>query len=114
MVPSTELRTDRRYVALQAIPAVEREQSADGLRITRVFRGMHLDQAIGYLESLGGERLEAERVSGPGWTATLSAAPEPVGPSYRLTTVRITWSGDSEAVEDVVFRFRLRAFRAPG
>lgn len=114
MVQSTGFRTDRRYTALQAIPPVEREETEAGLRITRVFRGMHLDQAIGYLESLGGERLDDETVSGLGWVASLSAAAEPVGPSYRLTTVRITWTGDADAVEEVVLGFRLRAFRAPG
>ena len=44
----TEPRTDRRYIARQAVPPVEYEETADGLWITRVFRGMHLDQAIGF------------------------------------------------------------------
>lgn len=109
-----DLRRDPRYRALSAIPPVERTETDSALEITREFRGLTLEQAVGYLESLGGDRRDEGTVRGTDWTATLTAERQPVGPSYRLTTVRITWSGDNAVVEDIVFRFRLRAFRAPG
>lgn len=105
---------ERRARALEAIPPLERERTETSLRVTRAFRGVTLEQAAGYLESIGGERVEDRTVAGTGWKATLSATEEPVGPSYRLTTVTITWSGDPEAVDTAVFEFRMRAFRAPG
>ncbi|MFB6266649.1 MAG: hypothetical protein ABEI31_03230 [Halodesulfurarchaeum sp.] len=104
----------KRKAALDAIPPVDRTETDGSLSITRAFRGQHLEQAIGYLESLGGTRVSEERVEGDGWEATLEAERVPVGPSYRLTEVTITWTGDPEAVEDVVLQFRLKAFRAPG
>lgn len=106
--------TDRRRRALRAIPPVSRERSGGELAIERAFRGLTTQQAIGYLESLGGHRVDDSTVAGDGWTARLASAREAVGPSYRLLTVTIIWTGNPETVEDVVTEFRLRAFRAPG
>lgn len=100
--------------ALAAIPPVEAERDGDHLRVTRAFRGMHLEQAIGYLESLGGRRVDETTVLADDWRAELSQSVVPVGPSYRLTQVTITWDGDAEALEPVILRFRVKAFRAPG
>jgi hypothetical protein len=47
-------------------------------------------------------------------TAHLSTSVGPVGTSYRLTEVQVTWVGDPDAVESVVLRFRVAAFRALG
>jgi len=104
----------KRQSALSAIPPIERSETGDKLRITHGFRGVNPEQAIRYLEALGGERVDDRSVEGPGWDAHLSTRVVPVGPSYRLTEVRITWTGDPDAVESVVLRFRLKAFRAPG
>jgi hypothetical protein len=73
-----------------------------------------LERAAGYLETLGGERTAYCVVEGNGWRASLSAENVPVGPSYRLTEVTITWTGDPDAVDAVVAAVRLKAFRAPG
>jgi len=105
---------DRRLDALDAIPPVERTETDGQLRITHAFRGVTVEQAVRYLTGLGGDRVGDRRVDGDGWTATLSTGTVPVGPSYRLTEVRVTWAGDREAVERVVQAFRLKAFRAPG
>ncbi|WP_336034286.1 hypothetical protein [Halobacterium yunchengense] len=99
---------------LDALPPVERTVGGGELRETRQFRGLTLDQAAGYLVSLGGERVRTDRVEGAGWTADLSARRVPVGPSYRLTEVTVTWAGDPEVLEPLIVRFRLKAFRAPG
>jgi len=104
----------KRQSALSAIPPIERVETDGELRITHGFRGVNPEQAIRYLEALGGERVDDRTVAGPDWTATLSTSVVPVGPSYRLTEVRITWTGDPDAVESVVLRFRVKAFRAPG
>ncbi|MFB6069355.1 MAG: hypothetical protein ABEJ90_05470 [Halobacterium sp.] len=113
---NTTLRpeSERRAAALRALPPIERAREGDRLRVTRAFRGTTLDQAAGYLETLGGERTGAGVVEGDGWRATLSAEEVPVGPSYRLTEVTVTWTGDADAVDAVVAAFRLKAFRAPG
>jgi hypothetical protein len=103
----------KRRAALESIPPIERSCSEGRLRITRGFRGLSPTQAVGYLVALGGARVDDRTVEGPGWRATLSTQTMPVG-AYRLTEVLITWVGDPEAVEAVVFRFRLKAFRAPG
>lgn len=104
----------KRQSALSAIPPLERSEVDGELRITHGFRGVNPAQAIRYLEALGGRAVDDRTVEGPGWTATLSTTVVPVGPSYRLTEVRVTWTGAPDAVEAVVLRFRLKAFRAPG
>lgn len=104
----------KRQFALSAIPPIERTETDGELRVTHGFRGVTPTQAIRYLEALGGERVDDRTADGVGWEATLSTRVVPVGPSYRLTEVRITWTGDPDAVEPVVLRFRSRAFRAPG
>jgi len=115
MTTQTLSAADRkRQSALEAIPPLERSETDGQLRITHGFRGVNPEQAIRYLESLGGERVDDRTVEGPGWEAHLSTRVVPVGPSYRLTEVQITWVGEPDAVEAVVLRFRLKAFRAPG
>ncbi|WP_251330705.1 hypothetical protein [Haloplanus pelagicus] len=103
----------KRKAALDAIPPIERTEADGRLRITRGFRGLSPSQAIGYLENLGGERVDDRTVEGPDWRATLDTRTIPVG-AYRLTETSITWTGDADAVEAVVLRFRIKAFRAPG
>ncbi|MFB6124663.1 MAG: hypothetical protein ABEJ59_01725 [Halanaeroarchaeum sp.] len=100
--------------ALASIPPVEEERSGDHLRVVRAFRGMYLDQAVQYLESLGGERVDEHTVEGDGWRATLSQSVAAVGRSYRLTQVTVEWEGEAAKLEPVVLRFRVKAFRAPG
>lgn len=104
----------KRKAALDSIPPVERYLEDGELRITRRFRGLTLEQAMEYLERLGGHRRNETEIDGDGWHATLSRRIVPVGPSYRLTEVTVTWTGDPDVVEAVVLRFRLKAFRAPG
>lgn len=104
----------KRRAALEAIPPVERSVEDGVLRVTRRFRGLSLEQAMGYLESLGGERIGSNAIEGEGWRAELAAEKVPVGPSYRLTEVTITWTGEEDVLEPIVLRFRLKAFRAPG
>lgn len=105
---------ERRRAALEAIPPVERSVEDGVLRVTRRFRGLTLDQAVRYLEHLGGCRVADRRVEGPGWQAELSVRMAPVGPSYRLTEVTVRWAGQPSALEPVIRQFRLKAFRAPG
>jgi hypothetical protein len=38
----------------------------------------------------------------------------PVGPTFRLTEVTVTWVGDEDVLERVITAFRVKAFRAPG
>lgn len=99
---------------LAGIPPVARSVRDGTLHETRRFRGLTIDQAVGYLESLGGARTGATVVEGPGWRARLSAGRVPVGPSYRLTEVTVSWTGDRAVLEPLILRFRLKAFRAPG
>ena len=104
----------KRKAALDAIPPVDRSVEDGILHVTRRFRGLPPERAVGYLENLGGTRASEDEVEGDGWRARLSAETVPVGPSYRLTEVTVTWSGDEEVVESIVLRFRVKPFRAPG
>jgi hypothetical protein len=99
---------------LAALPPTERTVEDGILRETRQFRGLTRDRAIGYLTNLGGTRQSDSLVTGDGWQATLSTERVPVGPSYRLTEVTITWSGPREVLEPIIRQFRLKTFRAPG
>ncbi|UWM54876.1 hypothetical protein N0B31_01025 [Salinirubellus salinus] len=105
---------DARRATLAGLPPVERTVADGTLHETRRFRGLSREQAIGYLTHLGGTRRDAHTVTGDGWEATLTARKVPVGPSYRLTEVTISWVGDRAVLEDVILHFRLKAFRAPG
>lgn len=112
--PELSTRRQKYRAALEALPPVHRSESDGVLTETRAFRGLTLDRAIGYLETLGGERVGDAAVEGPGWRAELAARKVPVGPSYRLTQVTVTWTGQQAALEPVILGFRLKAFRAPG
>lgn len=113
---STEPREgiQRHRRGLEALPPISRSIENGTLHETRAFRGLTRDRAIGYLETLGGDRIDENHVEGDGWRADLETSIEPVGPSYRLTQVSVTWVGDRDVLEDIIFRFRLKAFRAPG
>ncbi|MDG5757896.1 hypothetical protein QA600_00880 [Natronococcus sp. A-GB1] len=107
-------RMRKQQAALEAIPPIERSIENGELRLVRQFRGLTLEQAAGYLEALGGERVGENEVEGDGWLVQLSAEKVPVGPSYRLTEVTVVWTGRPDAVEPIVLQFRRKAFRAPG
>lgn len=112
--PGERTWMQRRQTALDAIPPVERSVEDGVLRVTRRFRGLTVEQALGYLEHLGGERTGPAAIEGDGWRARLSTRNVPVGPSYRLTEVTVTWTGREEVVDPLVLQFRLKTFRAPG
>ena len=103
-----------RVSKLGVVPPKERTTVPEGVRITRSFRGLTEEMAIGYLENLGGERVGDREFEGDGWHASLSVDRVPVGPSYRLTEVTITWTGEEDVLEPVITGFRVKAFRAPG
>jgi hypothetical protein len=83
-------------------------------RVERTFRGISERLAVHYLEGLGGERADEDRVAGEGWTASLSTAEVTVGPSLSLTEVRVVFEGDPDALEDLVPAFAQKAMRAGG
>ncbi|MFP8957531.1 hypothetical protein ACLI4Y_12435 [Natrialbaceae archaeon A-CW3] len=113
-VPTLTPQRRRQQAALEAIPPVEQSIEDGVLRVTRRFRGLTLEQAMGYLENLGGERVGETAIEGDGWRADCSSATVPVGPSYRLTEVTIRWTGTRDRLEPVIVQFRSKAFRAPG
>lgn len=106
-------RGKRLQAGLNALPPVARSIENGMLHETREFRGLITEQATAYLENLGGTRQEGNRIAGDGWMATLSTSKASVG-AYRLTIVRIRWVGQVEVLEQIIFRFRLKTFRAPG
>ena len=109
----SDKRAERLQAGLDALPPVTRSVENGVVHETRDFRGLTKEQAMNYLENLGGTRRDGDQVVGDGWKATLSTQKVSVG-AYRLTTVRITWIGEPEVLEPVIFRFRLKTFRAPG
>ncbi|MFT4890464.1 MAG: hypothetical protein ACI9YT_001379 [Halobacteriales archaeon] len=108
----TEYR--RRVAGLSVVPPEERTSVPEGVRITRSFRGLTEEMAIRYLENTGAERVGEHEFEGDGWRATMSVDRVPVGPTFRLTEVTVTWVGDEDVLEPVITAFRVKAFRAPG
>ena len=104
----------RRVADLSVVPPKERTPDPEGVRITRSFRGLTEDMAIRYLENTGAKRVGEHEFEGDGWRATMSVDRVPVGPTFRLTEVTVTWIGDEDALEPVITAFRVKAFRAPG
>ncbi|MFB6131895.1 MAG: hypothetical protein ABEJ44_00640 [Halanaeroarchaeum sp.] len=51
---------------LEIFPPIEESRDGDTLHVKRAFRGVTLERAIGYLESLGGTRTGEATVEGPG------------------------------------------------
>jgi hypothetical protein len=84
------------------------------VRRERSFRGISTRLAIQYLETLGGERLDENRVEGEDWTVTLSSQRVGVGPSVSLTQVDLVFEGEPDALDDLVERFARKAMRAGG
>lgn len=80
----------------------------------KAFRGISVRLARHYLEKLGGETVDDERVEGDGWTASLSAEKVSIGPTLKLTEVTVVFEGDPEALEDLIDRFSQKAMRAGG
>ena len=114
MKSGLEVVSERWQIGLNAMPPVERSVENGRVREIRRFRGLTAEQAIGYLENLGGRRRSETEIEGDQWEAKLTVGRVPVGPSYRLTEVTITWVGDMDVLEPIIYRFRRKAFRAPG
>jgi hypothetical protein len=80
----------------------------------RSFRGISERLAIDYLENLGAERVDSDRVAAEDWTATLSSQTVGIGPSVSLTQVDLVFEGDPETLDSLIERFAQKAMRAGG
>lgn len=88
---------------------------ADGReRRERAFRGISVRLARHYLENLGGEAVDDDRVEAEDWTVDLSADTVSVGPTVELTEVTTVFEGDPETLDRVIERFAQKAMRAGG
>jgi hypothetical protein len=94
-------------------------------RRERSYRGISARAAIGYLENLGGERVDADEsatgdpeadtaVEGDGWTADVTAEKVEVGPSLKLTEVTVRFEGDVDVLDPLIEKFSQKAIRAGG
>ncbi len=83
----------------------------------RSYRGISARAAAGYLENLGGERVDdsvVEAADGT-WRASLSEEKVDVGPSLKLTEVTVAFEGENaDALDRLVERFSQKAVRAGG
>jgi len=86
----------------------------DWVRRERSFRGISKRLAVKYLENLGAERVDDDRVEADDWTADLSAQTVGIGPSVSLTQVDLVFEGDPEVLDSLVERFAQKAMRAGG
>lgn len=84
------------------------------VREERQFRGISKRLAAEYLERLGGERTDDDRIEGDGWQATLSETTVDVAGSIRLNEVTVRFEGDEEALEPLIADFERKAMRAGG
>ncbi|WP_336024328.1 hypothetical protein [Halobellus salinisoli] len=78
------------------------------------YRGISLRLARHYLEKLGGEVVDDERVESDEWTASLSAEKVSIGPTLKLTEVTVVFEGDPDALDGLIERFSQKAMRAGG
>jgi hypothetical protein len=80
----------------------------------RSFRGISKRLAIKYLENLGAEQVDDDRVEADDWAADLSAQTVGIGPSVSLTQVDLVFEGDPERLDSLIERFAQKAMRAGG
>jgi len=83
-------------------------------RRTRTYRGISARAAIGYLEGLGGRRVDDGAVEGEDWRADLSADTVGIGPTLTLTEVTVEFEGDPETLDGLIDAFSQKAMRAGG
>jgi len=88
--------------------------SEEWVRRERSFRGISKRLAIQYLENLGADRVDDDRVEADGWAADLSSQTVGVGPSVSLTQVDLVFEGDPERLDPLIERFAQKAMRAGG
>ncbi|AZH24387.1 hypothetical protein [Haloplanus aerogenes] len=88
--------------------------SEDWVRRERSFRGISKRLAIQYLENLGAEQVDDDRVEADDWAADLSEQTVGIGPSVSLTQVDLTFEGDPEMLDSLIERFAQKAMRAGG
>lgn len=88
--------------------------SDDWVRRERSFRGISQRLAIQYLETLGAERTDDDRIEADDWGATLSAQTIGIGPSVSLTQVDLVFEGDPAVLDARIERFAQKAMRAGG
>jgi hypothetical protein len=86
----------------------------DWIRRERSFRGISKRLAIKYLENLGAEQVDDDRVEADDWAADLSEQTVGVGPSVSLTQVDLVFEGDPEGLNALIERFAQKAMRAGG
>lgn len=83
-------------------------------RRERQYRGISARAALGYLEGLGGERVDERTVEGDRWRASVTEDSVAVGPSLELTELTVQFDGDPETLETLVEEFSWKAMRAGG
>lgn len=80
----------------------------------RVYRGISVRAARGYLEGLGGTAVDDSTIAGEDWHVTLSAETVSIGPSLTLTEVTVQFEGQEETLDSLIEAFSQKAMRAGG
>jgi hypothetical protein len=81
---------------------------------TRFYRGLPLWLACEYLTCLGGSAQADSQITGDGWRAVLTDAPDIVMGVVRLGQIQITFEGDPAALARLLGAFEKKALRAGG
>lgn len=83
--------------------------------VERSYRGISARAAIGYLENVGGERVDDSEVAGSDWRASVSEGTVTVGQTLQLTEVTVVFEGaDEDRLDSVIEEFSQKAIRAGG
>lgn len=81
----------------------------------RSYRGVSARAVIGYLEGLGGDRIDETTVEGDDWRASVAESTVSVGRSMELTEVTVSFEGESaETLDPLIEQFSQKAVRAGG
>ncbi len=81
----------------------------------RSYRGVSARAVIGYLEGLGGDRIDENTVEGDDWRASVAESTVSIGQSMELTEVTVSFEGESaETLDPLIEQFSQKAVRAGG
>lgn len=96
------------------LTVLSRVRGGSTMVVERTYRGISPRIAIHYLCGLGGEQVDERTVKGEQWRADISSRTVTIGPTLKLTEVRVRFEGLEDDLETLIDAFSRKAARAGG